>query len=276
MNKTPAEVWPDDVHAVAIRVTCLPGYPDFAPAAPAYAHMGALLVDAGLEAGIDYVAVVQPRVRMLLEAWPEAAITDLLLSSIESEGLHDVLRWPHPEKPGRVERLVRLLQSEGVQSVDDLGEWIMQPGSRDKLLSLRGIRDKTADYLANLAGQPVAAVDRHIRTFVADAGVDVDRYREVHALLGAVAEELHLNLGSLDREIWRFVSGGDQGGPSLMPLRRDNALPAAVVAAEAPITVEEQAETTARELAQARAERDQARAELRRLRARLQAAIEDR
>jgi hypothetical protein len=176
--------------------------------------MGALLTDAGLQAAIDYAAVVQPRVRMLLDAWPDATTTGLFLGHIEKEGLHDVLKWPHADKPARIEALARLLDSEGVQTVEQLGVWVRNPTSRSKLVSLRGVGDKTADYLANLAGHSVSAVDRHIRAFVARAGVDVHRYADVHALLAAVAEREHLHLGALDRQIWKFMSEGSSDADS--------------------------------------------------------------
>jgi hypothetical protein len=203
-----------EIRAVAELVRELPGYPDFPAATPGYTHMGALLTDAGLQAAIDYASVVQPRVRMLLDAWPEATTTGVFLEHIEKEGLHDVLSWPHGEKPARIEALARLLNSEGVQTVEQLGAWVQDPTSRSKLVALHGIGNKTADYVANLVGHSVSAVDRHIRAFVARAGVDVRRYADVHSLLVAVAEREHVHLGALDRQIWKFMSGGGPGTDS--------------------------------------------------------------
>ena len=242
MSAEPGPAKESDIRAIAERVRELPGYPDFPAATRGYIHMGALLTDAGLQAAIDYAAVVQPRVRMLLDAWPEATTTGVFLERIEQEGLHDVLNWPHGEKPARIEALAHLLDSEGVQTVEQLGAWVQDPMSRSKLLALHGIGKKTADYLANLAGHSVSAVDRHIRAFVARAGVDVHRYADVHALLAAVAEREHLHLGALDRQIWKFMSTGTSVGASQ---RRNE-------------TGEESAHELRAELEQVRAERDAA------------------
>jgi len=198
----------DQILVVSERVRNLPGFPDFPPFEPAYDHMGALLTDAGLQAGIAYRTVVAPRVARLVAQWPDASTVSSFLRHVREEGLHEVLDWPDPDKPGRIRRLAELLEAENVETVADLNAWLGQPGSRTKLISLRGIKDKTADYIANLAGRPVAAVDRHIRTFVAGSGVDVESYDDVHRLLACVAAKLGLDLGALDRMIWQVVEGG--------------------------------------------------------------------
>ena len=264
----------EDVAAVVGRVRELPGYPEFPAAAPAYDHMGAVLVDAGLQAGIDYVNVVQPRVRMVLEAWPEAKTTDAFLARIEAEGLQTVLQWSTAEKPGRIERLARLLADNDVRTVEQLGTWIMQATSRGKLTALHGIGDKTADYIANLAGQPVAAVDRHLRSFVQLAGVDPGRYREVHALLAAAAEDAHVHLGSLDREIWKFMSGGDQRRPLPVQSREADVPGAAVTADRTAPPAGDETHVLRLELERTRAERDLAVQALHQLREQLRAALE--
>ena len=57
---------------------CIESLPDFKlqkDAATGYDHMGALLVDAALQAGIRYETVVWPRVTAVLEHYPEAQTT---------------------------------------------------------------------------------------------------------------------------------------------------------------------------------------------------------
>ena len=179
--------------------------------------MGALLTDAGLQAGISYRTVVVPRVARLVATWPDARTVTNFLHRIDDEGLHEVLDWPDPEKPGRIRRLADLLSAEGVDTVDDLAEWVGQPESRAKLKALKGIKDKTADYIANLAGKPVAAVDRHLRTFVEGSGVKAESYNDVHRLLACVATVLGVDLGALDRMIWKVVEAGwTPDGPAQM------------------------------------------------------------
>jgi hypothetical protein len=71
------------------------------------------------------------------------------------------------------------------------------PGSRAKLLKIKGVGEKTADYIPMLAGAPTVAVDRRIRAFVG-RGTD----EEIRRLLAAVATKLELDLGVLDRVVW--------------------------------------------------------------------------
>lgn len=250
----------EQIEAVSERVRDLPGYPDFAPCAPAYTHIGALLVDAGLQAAIDYEAVVAPRVKRVLERWPDATTTDLFLRRVEAEGLRDVLDWRDETKLARVLGLATLLKSEGVQTVSDLGVWIERSGSRQKLLDVRGIGPKTADYIANMAGQPVLAVDRHVRTFVTAAGVDTTRYNDVHELLAAVADNVGVNLGALDRAIWQQVS---RANPSRVgDVRVRATAPLKPTGERLTPTVED----LAQKLARATIERDEAILEIKRLR----------
>jgi hypothetical protein len=188
------------ITTLAAKVRQLPGFPTF-PGVEAgvarYDHMGALLADAALQAAIDFDSVVRPRVARLLAAWPEAVTVDLFRARVAAEGLGTVLDWKHPEKLARALRLAELLAAEMVQTVSQLRSWCLLPDSRSKLLRLQGVGEKTADYVAVLAGGQAIAVDRRIRAFVG-GGTD----QEIRALLTAVASELNLDLGVLDRVAW--------------------------------------------------------------------------
>lgn len=190
----------DRVDALAAKVRALPGYPTF-PGVEAgrarYDHMGALLADAALQAAIDFNTVVKPRVQRLVAAWPEADTVDRFRVRVRAEGLNQVLDWADAEKPARAGRLAELLTGEAVNTVDDLRSWSLLPGSRTKLLKVKGVGEKTADYIAMLAGAPAVAVDRHVRTFVG-SGTD----EQIRALLAAVATDLDIDLGVLDRVVW--------------------------------------------------------------------------
>lgn len=194
------------VAALADKVRRLPGFPTFPgvePGGARYDHMGALLSDAALQAAIDFDSVVKPRVERLLAAWPEAATVDLFRARVAAEGLGGVLDWNHPEKLSRALRLADLLATEGVQTVPDLREWCLRADSRTKLLKLKGVGEKTADYIAVLAGGHAIAVDRRIRAFVGPGTDD-----EIRALLTTVAAQLELDLGVLDRVVW--AAGKDE------------------------------------------------------------------
>ncbi|GAA1859569.1 hypothetical protein GCM10009836_44730 [Pseudonocardia ailaonensis] len=188
------------VVALLTKVGRLPGFPDF-PGVEAggarYQHMGALLADAALQAAIDFDSVVKLRVEKLLVAWPDAVTVDTFRARVAAEGLGGVLDWKHPEKLARALRLADLLAAEGVQTVDQLRSWCQLPDSRSKLLKIKGVGEKTADYVAVLAGGQAIAVDRRIRAFVGSGSGE-----EIRSLLTAVASELNLDLGVLDRVVW--------------------------------------------------------------------------
>ncbi|WP_233306741.1 DUF6416 domain-containing protein [Pseudonocardia terrae] len=192
--------------ALAAKVRQLPGFPIFPgvePGGARYEHMGALLADAALQAAIDFDSVVKPRVEKLLANWPDAVTLDLFRARVAAEGLGEVLDWKHPEKLARALRLADLLAAEGVQTVADLRSWCLLPDSRAKLLRIKGVGEKTADYVAVLAGGQAIAVDRRIRAFVGPGSDE-----EIRALLTAVADELDLDLGVLDRVVW--AAGKDE------------------------------------------------------------------
>lgn len=237
------------VELVSAKVRALPGFPDFPACAPAYTHIGALLTDAGLQAGIDYNAVVAPRVARMLARWPDAATVSAFLERISKGDLKEIIDWQDGEKPRRIRRMAELLAKERIETVEDLARWIQESGSHAKLISLRGVGEKTADYIGNLAGQPILAVDVRLRRFVADSGVNVESYSEIHRLLACVAQRLGVNLGALDRAIWQAVGkeGTDQGQPD----RPDTVPPLAVSDADVARLEED--------LRRAIAERDEAR-----------------
>jgi hypothetical protein len=190
----------DRIEALAAKIRLLAGFPDFPgfePGGARYDHMGAIITEAALQAGMGYNTVVKPRVMRLLEAWPEAHTVDGFLARVTAEGLNTVLAWSDSEKPGRALRLAHLLADENVQSVDDLRAWCLLPDSRGKLMQLKGVKAKTADYLALVAGVPAVAVDRHIRSFVGGGSDD-----EVRTLFTAAAERVDVDLGVLDQVVW--------------------------------------------------------------------------
>jgi hypothetical protein len=210
------------VNSLAAKVRALPGYPSFpgieAAGRARYDHMGALLADAALQAAIDFNSVVKPRVQRLLAAWPEADTVAHFLVRVRAEGLNQVLGWADAEKPARAVRLADLLADEGVDTVDELRTWSLLPGSWAKLLKVKGVGEKTADYIAMLAGAPAVAVDRRIRAFVG-SGTD----EQIRGLLAAVATDLDIDLGVLDRVVWaagkRYYRQTTAQTPSRSPSR---------------------------------------------------------
>jgi hypothetical protein len=164
--------------------------------------MGALLTDAILQAGLNYDNVVLPRALRVRDTYPDAATTSGFLNTLKAKGHQEVLSWNDEEKPSRLMRLATFLKDRNVETVEDLKKWLARPESRRELRGIKGIGPKTADYLPILAGLPSVAVDRHIKKFCANAGINKNVARAVKE----AAVELGTDEGCLDYSIWFYMS----------------------------------------------------------------------
>jgi hypothetical protein len=192
---------------LALYISSLPNLSRQPEERNGYGHMGATLTDAILQPGLNYRTVVYPRVRNVMRRFPDATSTAAFWSIIGTFTAAEVLNWSHPEKPRRLYELTRLLLENGVQTEADLRRWITTPLNADRLLRTKGIGPKTVDYIGLLVGVPTVAIDRHIRKFIAMAGVQVDDYDELKLLVLESAEILELDPGTLDHSIWHYLSG---------------------------------------------------------------------
>lgn len=188
-----------------------------------YGHMGATLTDTVLQAGLSYRSVVLPRVRYVLTAYPDAKTTTSFWEILCAVGPHTVLRWSHPEKIGRLNRLIDLLRARGVETEPELAEWLSSIAISEELLSLKGIGPKTVDYLKILVGIPTVAVDRHVRTLFKTLELDYDEYDDLRSLVCRAAGILGVQPHVLDGVVWQFFSGTreiasqPQNGPHSCP-----------------------------------------------------------
>ncbi len=183
----------------------MPGFL-FVDAAERYSHIGATIVDAVLQAGLSYDTVVKPRVDRIRVEFAAFDTTSRFLQLLDLVGPAPLLNWRHPEKPRRVVDLARFCKGVSVESEPDLALYLGERENEAKLLSIRGIGEKTIDYLKNLVGLSTVAVDRHVRNFVALAGITANSYAEVrHAVINA-AHWLRLPPATLDYSIWTFMS----------------------------------------------------------------------
>jgi hypothetical protein len=176
-------------------------------------HMGAVICDAALQAGLSYRTVVEPRVERLIEHWPTASKVSVFAGKVDSFGLAEILRWRHEEKLSRARRLLDWLLAAQVETCGDLAAVLVQQVTVEDLLKLHGVGPKTVDYLGVLVGVPTVAVDRHHRTFLLWAGVPVGGYLETRNLLLDVAAELRVEPRVYDEAVWAFVTTSGLKGP---------------------------------------------------------------
>jgi hypothetical protein len=171
-----------------------------------YGHMGAIITEAILQAGLNYNTVVLPRVKRLIECYPEARTTSGFIGLAEKEGLNRLIRWKDAEKPSRIMNTACFFRSSGIETEGDLRIWLEGPGNIEKLKELRGIGDKTVDYFRILIGIDTGAVDRHVLRFLKNACIEASSYGEARDIINETADLLSVKRRTLDRSILRYMS----------------------------------------------------------------------
>lgn len=173
---------------------------------PAYQHMGAVLADSVLQAGLNYAKVVKPRIATILRTFPHATTMKILIGVIEQEGSPKFLQWEHREKVSRFDNLVEFMAEAEIDSTSELCTALLDKDFRVDIQNLRGIGPKTVDYMACLVGVDCIAVDRHIRGFAELAGLEDDSYDYLRDVFSFAADLLSIPRREFDASIWRYQS----------------------------------------------------------------------
>ncbi|HUT02493.1 MAG TPA: hypothetical protein VM163_01200 [bacterium] len=184
--------------------------PDFAvdeSLAQTHDHIGAIIVDAILQSGMNYEAIVRPRVDSLREEYPEARTTSGFLALADAVGLRTLIRWNGKVKIERILGAAYFLHNEGIETRDSLRIWLEQAANVDRLRQLPGIGNMTADYFKMLAGIETIAPDGLILRFVKRAGVRPGSYSESRDMLEALARRLSVSPIALGFSIWQYMAG---------------------------------------------------------------------
>jgi len=169
-------------------------------------HLGAVLADSVLQAGVNYTAVVRVRINRILTIYPDAATLSGLKAVIRDRSTSDFLQWTHPTKISRFVLLMAFFDNEAIENTIDLKRWLSLNKARDKLLSLNGVGPKTYDYMCCLIGIDCIAVDRHIKTFVREAGIPLEDYDSLKTVVSCAADLLGLPRRDFDAWIWGMIS----------------------------------------------------------------------
>jgi hypothetical protein len=169
-------------------------------------HLGAVLADCVLQAGLNYRTVVRVRIERILDLFPETATLAGTTELIKRGAVSDFLMWKHPEKIERFIRLVGVLESHQIENTHKLQLWLQGHDCRDRLLKVTGIGPKTVDYLCCLVGIDCIAVDRHVKVFAKDAGVEVRDYDRLKRVVSYAADLLGVSRRDFDSWIWHLVS----------------------------------------------------------------------
>jgi len=171
-------------------------------------HLGAVLADAVLQAGVNYRTVVKPRIDRILKYFPESSTLAGTIKIVESNSVGEFLMWKHSEKVDRFIRLHCLLEAHRVEDAAMLRAWLKRSSCRDELLSIHGVGPKTVDYMSCLVGIDSVAVDRHIRGFAKQAGVEVRDYEQLRSIFCCAADLLDTPRRDFDAWVWTTRANG--------------------------------------------------------------------
>ncbi|ESQ79296.1 hypothetical protein [Asticcacaulis sp. YBE204] len=169
-------------------------------------HIGAVLADCTLQAGLNYAKVVRPRVDRILERFPNADTVYALTGIVEAGETADFLNWSHPLKASRFERMVYFVHDAGISDVNSLRVRLLEDQFCVCLQELHGVGPKTVDYMACIVGIESIAVDRHIRTFAKRAGIEGTDYNYLKWTFCYAADLLSVPRRDFDSWIWNRES----------------------------------------------------------------------
>ncbi|MDJ0825087.1 MAG: hypothetical protein QNJ16_06235 [Rhodobacter sp.] len=173
---------------------------------PTYDHMGAVLADSVLQAGLNYSTVVKPRVHSILQSFPHARTVNVLVEIIALEGSGKFLQWAHHEKTARFEALVEFLVSVQIHDTIELRNALSEDTFKEDIRGIHGVGPKTVDYMACLVGADCIAVDRHIRGFASCAGIEHDEYDYLKDAFCFAADLLDISRREFDAWVWNYQS----------------------------------------------------------------------
>jgi endonuclease III-like uncharacterized protein len=143
----------------------------------------------------------------LTERYSSAKTTKDFLKLIQELGVEPLLNFKG-KKSRLAQELATFFDEQSVQTEDDLREWLLIPDNAPRLKRIKGIGNKTVDYLGLLVGLQTIAVDRHTMNFLAEADIQVSGYKDVHQVVSQTAEILTISSIMLDQSIWRYMSDG--------------------------------------------------------------------
>ena len=169
-------------------------------------HVGALFTDTILQAGVNYRSVVWPRVAHVLDTFPYATTVSIFAEVLEDYGTANVLHWSNAEKIQRMNELVLFCLDHQIETSRQLTEFLRYEQNVDMLKDIRGIGNKTCDYLKRLLGFDTVAVDRHIRSFIESADIFCDDYFDIKEIVEYAADFMEKTRRELDYSIWSYMS----------------------------------------------------------------------
>jgi hypothetical protein len=172
-----------------------------------YTRMLPLVVDASLQAAINYERIVLPRVQHVVARYPWCVYTADAVELLRAVGVEEVLQWKGQAKQALFRDILQVLVDYDLASVAALADWITTDHARSTLLQINGLGSKTFDYIRLLCGQEAFPLDRHLARFLAIAGVDrqkLDHVR-IQTLLTESCHQLGIDPRTTERRLWLLM-----------------------------------------------------------------------
>lgn len=172
-----------------------------------YDHIGALVVDGILQAALSYETVVLPRVKMVLDQYPDIKTTSGFKEVCENVGIKNIINWNGDKKANYILNLLDFLKSNNLETVSQLKVWLANSDNKAKFINEnKGIGSVTAEYFRILAGDESVKIDRHLRNFLTDANIPQISDDEAIKVLSDVAQKMDTTPSVLDHSIWTYQS----------------------------------------------------------------------
>ena len=174
-------------------------------------HVGALFTDIILQSAVNYRNVVVPRVNHVLKAYPKANSVNRFSYVIEKYGAGKVLNWKDSVKLNRMLNLLQFCLDNNLNVSGEIKDYLFFSENQKEFLKIHGIGNKTLDYLRKLLNFDSIAVDRHIFSFVHNAGIESKDYDYIKTLVEYTADIMDVSRRTIDYSIWLYMSSNIKG-----------------------------------------------------------------
>jgi len=173
-------------------------------------HLGAVLTDIVLQAGLNYKTVVLPRVLRVYKSFHDAYNLENLINIIDDIGLENFLNWKNEVKLKRFQSIIEYLVNNSIHTTNELLVHLDKEINLKNFLSIQGVGNKTIDYFFKLMHIETIAVDRHIINFLNQADVNYNNYHNAKRIVEFTADILNVSRRDIDYSIWYYMSGNSQ------------------------------------------------------------------
>jgi hypothetical protein len=170
-----------------------------------YAHIGATIADAILQANRNYKLIVKPRVNRILRIYSDTQTTSSLVELLGHITIGEFMDYQSKIRAQRFKEVLDLLLREAVETTSDLRHWLTYPESVAKLRAINGVGPKTVDYLKILAGIPAVAIDRRLLKFLSMAGINSYSYVDAQDIIILTSDIMGYDRAHFDHSIWQYV-----------------------------------------------------------------------